>query len=76
MQYMTDYIQFQIDSREPLDFIKTSEGHDLLKMNVCAQKLIQSKIDTTIEISSSLKIMTDKTQLEETQDNSMPEQVE
>ena len=35
---MTDYLQFQMDGTDPLEFLKLSQGHDLLKLHVCKQQ--------------------------------------
>lgn len=35
IQFMTDYLTFQMQGCSPLEFLKLTQGHDLLKMHVC-----------------------------------------
>ena len=35
IQFMTEYLKAQADGADPLEFLKLSQGHDLLKLDVC-----------------------------------------
>ena len=58
---MTHYLQFQMDGTDPLEFLKLSQGHDLLKLHVCKQQTLLSDIEIEISVNSQLQILSDKT---------------
>jgi len=51
---MTDYLKYQMDGTDPLEFLKLSQGHDLLKLHVCKQQTLLSDIEVEISVNSQL----------------------
>lgn len=58
---MTDYLHYQMDFTDPLEFLKLSQGHDLIKLQICKQQTLLSEIDIDIHVNEQLQILTDKT---------------
>ena len=48
---MVDYISFQMEASNPLQFLQLSVGHDLLKVQVIQQKTVLSDIETEISVN-------------------------
>ena len=71
IQFMTDYIHYQMDASDPLEFLKLTQGYDLLKLQVCKQQTTLSQIEIEISVNQQLQIKSDKTikalSLEDTQ---------
>ena len=58
---MSDYLLFQMEGTDPLEFLKLSQGHDLLKLHVCKQQTLLSDLSTAISVSKELQIQSDRT---------------
>lgn len=60
-----------MEGTDPLEFLKLSQGHDLLKLHVCKQQTLLSEIEIEISVNQQLQIKSDKTikslSLEDTQ---------
>ena len=71
IQFMSDYLQAQMEATDPREFLKLSQGHDLLKLQVCQQKTLLSDVEIEISVNQQLQIASDKTikslSLEDTQ---------
>ena len=68
---MSDYLHAQMDGTDPIEFLRISQGHDLLKLQVCKQQTLLSEIEIEISVNQQLQIKSDKTiralNLEDTQ---------
>ena len=68
---MCDYLQAQMEATDPREFLKLSQGHDLLKLQVCRQQTLLSDVEIEISVNQQLQIASDKTikslSLEDTQ---------
>ena len=58
---MSDYLLYQMEGTDPLEFLKLSQGHDLLKLHVCKQQTLLSDLNTEINVSKELQIQSDRT---------------
>ena len=59
---MTDFLNFQLEGTDPLEFLKLTQGHNKLKLEVEKQKTMLSDIETEIAVNQqSLQIKSDKT---------------
>ena len=47
-----------MESADPLEFLKLSQGHELLKSSVVEQKMNLSDIKTEIVVKDMMKIIT------------------
>ena len=52
LQFMTDYLQYQVTGCDPLEFLRVSQGHDLLKLHVFKQQTTLSQIETDITVNA------------------------
>jgi hypothetical protein len=59
---MTDFIKDNLSGTAPLEFLKLSQGHELLKLSIREQKIITREIDCDISITNQLKIKHDRRQ--------------
>ena len=73
IQFMSDFLQAQMEGAGPLEFLKLSQGHDLLKLQVTKQQTLLSDIEIEISVNQQLQIKSDKTikalSLEDTQND-------
>jgi hypothetical protein len=51
IQFMSEYLKAQADGSDPLEFLKLSQGHDLLKLDVCKQQTLLSDIEIEISVN-------------------------
>ena len=59
---MTDFLKDNLSGTAPLEFLKLSQGHELLKLSIREQKIITREIDCDISITNQLKIKHDRRQ--------------
>jgi hypothetical protein len=57
---MSDYLKYQMEGSDPLEFLKLSTGHDLLKLQVCKQTTTLSQVEVEIVVNQNLQIKSDK----------------
>ena len=48
---MSDYLHAQMDGTDPIEFLRISQGHDLLKLQVCKQQTLLSEIEIEISVN-------------------------
>ena len=53
-------MQIKANERQPIEFLKLAQGHDIMKFLVCKQEAIISQIDTRIGVNQHLQIITEK----------------
>ena len=56
---MLDFLHLQSEASDPLQFLKLSQGHDLLKLQICNQQAQLNQISTDIAVSDKLQIISD-----------------
>ena len=49
---MEMYLKQQVEKADPIDFLRLSQGHDLVKLNICKQQTLLSDITTNIDVST------------------------